>query len=213
MQGSAKVDSDRTTLPVSQLLRERGNQLVFERGNGNGNLYYTARVKTYLPVEDVKAIDRGMVIARKYERAECAPVPGKPCAAIDNAKIGETVRVRLTLVLPSEANFVRIVDPLPAGAEAIDAALKTSASRETIDEAPIFGGRFGWGWWYLGNAAVGDDRVTLSASYLPAGTYEFTYLLRPSIAGDFHVMPALAEEQYFPEVFGRGDGARFVVSR
>lgn len=213
MQGSAKVDSDRTTLPVNQLLRERGNQLVFERGNGTGNLYYTARVKTYLPVEEVKAIDRGMVIARKYERADCAPEPGKPCAAIDGAKIGETVRVRLTLVLPSEANFVRIVDPLPAGAEAIDAALKTSAARETIDEASNFGGRFGWGWWYLGNAAVGDDRVTLSASYLPAGTYEFTYLLRPSIVGDFHVMPALAEEQYFPEVFGRGDGARFVVSR
>ena len=51
-----------------------------------------------------------------------------------------------------------------------------------------------------------DDRVALFATYLPRGTYEYTYLLRASMAGEFKVMPSTASEFYFPQVFGRSDG-------
>ncbi len=51
------------------------------------------------------------------------------------------------------------------------------------------------------------------ASYLPAGTYEYTYVIRPSIVGQFKVMPASAELTYFPEVFGRSEGASFGIER
>jgi hypothetical protein len=56
-----------------------------------------------------------------------------------------------------------------------------------------------------------DEKVVLFATYLPKGTYEYTYLMRASVPGEFLTMPALAYEMYFPEVFGRSDGGRFAV--
>ena len=214
-KASASTDiSETASVDAGALLRERANTLVFERGAGDGRLYYTARLQSYLPVEQARAIDRGMVIARKYELASCLPTPAEPCAAIDSATIGEIVRVRLTLVAPATLNYVRISDPLPAGMEAIDTSLKTSQTLNKPGlEQPAFGGRTGWGWWWFGHTDVQDDHVAVFASQLPAGAYEYTYEIRPSIAGVFKVMPSAAEQQYFPEVFGRGDGMVFTVTR
>jgi len=36
--------------------------------------------------------------------------------------------------------------------------------------------------------------------------------LRASVPGEFLVLPANAYEMYFPEVFGRSDGGKFVVT-
>ncbi len=176
-------------------------------------MYYTAQLKAFLPADEVKALNRGIVIARKYESADCKPEPGKPCAAIDGAAIGQNVRVRLTIVAPNDLYFVRVTDPLPGGAEAVDTSLKTSQQIATETESPYFGGRDGWGWWWFSHTELRDDHAAVFASYLPAGTYEYTYLIRPSIAGTFKVMPSHIEQTYFPETFGRGDGATFTVTK
>ena len=52
----------------------------------------------------------------------------------------------------------------------------------------------------------------LKVDRLWKGVYEYTYYARATTTGDFFVAPAHAEEQFFPEVFGRSDSARFVVS-
>jgi uncharacterized protein YfaS (alpha-2-macroglobulin family) len=209
----AGVDQDETTLGFDKLLRDQSNPLVFERGTGAGRLYYSARLRIAMPVESAQALDRGIIIARKYERASCAPTLEQPCEAISSAKIGEEVRVRLTVIAPNDLNFVRIIDALPAGAEAIDTSLRTSQSTQATPEAYRFGGRFGWGWWWFVDSDIQDDSVTLSASSLPAGAYEYTYVIRPSIVGEFKVIPALAEQAYMPDVFGRSDGALFKIER
>jgi uncharacterized protein YfaS (alpha-2-macroglobulin family) len=56
-----------------------------------------------------------------------------------------------------------------------------------------------------------DEKLVLFATYLPRGTYEYTYLIRASVPGEFHTIPTMAYEMYFPEVFGRGDGGLFTV--
>ena len=201
------------TVPVPQLSRTQGNDVVFERGEGQGRLYYTARLRVFLPADQVKALNRGIVIARKYEAADCQPKQGQPCPAIDQAAIGQNVRVRLTIVAPTDLYFVQVSDPLPGGAEAIDTSLKTSQQIATETEMPYFGGRGGWGWWWFSHTELRDDHAAVFASYLPAGTYEYTYLIRPSIAGSFQVMPAHVEQTYFPETFGRSDGAKFTVTK
>ena len=208
------AQSSSLQVQVVKLLKDQANQLVFERGAGTGRLYYTARLTAYLPVEDVKAVNRGIVVARKYESADCTPKPQQPCAAINSAKIGENVRVRLTIVAPSNLHYVALTDPFPAGTEAVDTSLKTSAS--VGDSAGLgfgFGGLYGWGWWWFSHTELRDDHTALFATYLPAGSYEYTYVLRPSIVGNFKVMPAHVEQTYFPEVFGRSDGGLFVVAR
>ena len=61
-------------------------------------------------------------------------------------------------------------------------------------------------------ADVHDNRVALFARFVQRGVYEYTYFARATTAGSFHLPPATAYEQYFPEVFGRSDGGSFTVT-
>ena len=58
-----------------------------------------------------------------------------------------------------------------------------------------------------------NDKVTLFATYLPAGSYEYTFLVRASLPGEFRVLPVHGEMMYFPEVWGRSGGALFTVRK
>jgi uncharacterized protein YfaS (alpha-2-macroglobulin family) len=216
LQGAANPqgESQRVVIEMANLLREQANALAFERGAGEGRLYYTAHLRAFLPADTAPALNRGIVIARKYESADCEPTPEQPCAAINGATVGQNVRVRLTIVAPGDLYFVRITDPLPGGAEAIDSSLKTSQQQDAGGPTtPSFGKGEGWGWWWFAHSEVYDDRVAAFARYLPAGTYEYTYVMRASIAGQFKVMPASADLSYFPEVFGRSAGESFAITR
>ena len=100
----------------------------------------------------------------------------------------------------------------PAGAEAINPDLETSAQLGAIPRGGrIDARRHGWGWWHFDHVEFHDEKATIYASYLPRGVYEYVYTIRPSVAGEFNVMPPTAQEMYFPEVYGRGAGARFVI--
>jgi uncharacterized protein YfaS (alpha-2-macroglobulin family) len=68
-------------------------------------------------------------------------------------------------------------------------------------------GRGFWGWWYFDHIQYRDEKVVFLSQFLPAGTYQYTYFLQPNIPGTYQVMPTTAREQYFPEVFGRSEGA------
>ncbi len=216
LQGAANPqgESQRSVVAMMKLLRDQPNALAFERGAGEGRMYYTAHLRAFLPADTAPAINRGIVIARRYESADCEPKPGQPCATINGATIGQNVRVRLTIVAPTDLYFVRIIDPLPGGAEAIDSSLKTSQRHGAGGPTtPTFGRGDGWGWWWFAHSEVYDNRVAAFAGYLPAGSYEYTYVLRASIAGQFKVMPASADLVHFPEVFGRSAGESFTITR
>ena len=137
---------------------------------------------------------------------------GKP---ITEAKVGDVIRVKLTLIAPNDLHYVMVEDPFPAGTEGIDASLATTS---VVGEQPEFTRTdrhnpwWNWGWWWFSHAEVRDEKAALFATYLPAGTYEYTYSIRASIPGEFRVIPTHAEEMYFPEVFGRGDGGLFKVT-
>jgi uncharacterized protein YfaS (alpha-2-macroglobulin family) len=92
----------------------------------------------------------------------------------------------------------------------VDASLLTDAQVPQKYSVLDFARR-GWGWWYFTHTELRDEKVVLSADYLPAGTYVFTYLARAGTAGTFNVIPTTASEFYFPDVYGRGDGTVFVV--
>lgn len=204
--GAGSAETSRTvTVGGGALLGEQANALTFERGAGQGRMYYTAHMKSYLPAEQAKALDRGIAITRRYEDAACEPAPDKPCAVISAAQLGKDVRVRLTVVAPNDLSFVRITDPFAAGVEPIDATLRVNRG------LPLFGRSYPIGWWWFTHTDVRDDHTTIYADFLPIGTHEFVYVVRPTIAGAFKVMPASAAQVDFPETFGRSDGALFDV--
>ena len=44
-------------------------------------------------------------------------------------------------------------------------------------------------------------RLSTLATFRP-GVYDFTYMIRPSMAGEYKVIPPNAKQLYFPEVYG-----------
>ena len=127
--------------------------------------------------------------------------------------LSDLLLARVTVVAPYALHYVMIDDPLPAGLEAVDQSLSTSPQSVEVPQEYSSNDAFwrGWGWWYFSNIQRRDEKVLLSASSLPAGTYIYTYLVRASTAGSFNVIPTTAQEFYFPEVYGRGAGSTFVV--
>ncbi len=189
---------------MKDLLKEAANYLVFTRGDGTGNLYYTAYLSAELPVESIEPLDQGVSLSRQYFTLDDNKTP------ITEIQRGDLVRVRLTVVVPAAVHYIVVADPLPAGFEAIDSTLLTDTAVPTSYTVSDYNER-GWGWWYFSHIELRDEKVVLSADYLPAGTYVYTYLARASTAGTFKVIPPTANEFYFPDVGGRGAGSVFEV--
>jgi len=223
-EGSVNSENvDQTTklqIEVAQLLAEEANRVVIERwapegeDEGTGRLYYSLYLRYFKPVEEVTALNRGIIVSRRYTRVDCDPEEGR-CPAIDGAQVGDAIRVKLTIIAPNDLHYVVIEDPFPAGAEGVDRSLKTTS---IADESPelVRTDRYdpwgGWGWWWFSHTDLRDEKAVLFASYLPRGTYEYTYLIRASLPGEFRAIPTHAYEMYFPEVFGRSDGGVFTIT-
>jgi len=200
------------SIPLKDLLKDVGNRVIVERSPlaggqaEKGALYYSAALKYYLPVEQVGPLNRGVIVLRQYTLAD------DPTREVATARVGDIIRVKLTVIAPSSLHYLVVEDPIPGGTEAVDTSLRTTSQ---LLEQPQFrrtGEDDVWGWWVFSHTEIRDEKVALFATSVPAGTYEYTYLLRASVPGEFLVMPAVAYEMYFPETFGRSGGAKFTVT-
>lgn len=178
---------------------------------GDGNLYYTTHMDSYIAVEFIDPVVRGISVQRTYYDAACDPEVDS-CEPITQITAGEKVRVVLDIIAENDLVYATIEDPLPAGAEAIDPNLDTSPSS--------FGGGvesdrpacwYCWGYWYFNRIEYRDEMVVFMSDFLPAGTYRYSYTLQTNIPGAYQVMPTFASEAYFPEVNGRSAGLLFVI--
>lgn len=193
---------------VASLFNDRANMLTFDRSEGSGVLYYTAYLRTFLPVPEIESVNRGVIIERQYSLLD--DPDGTP---ITSAQVGDLVQVRLTIIAPNDLHYVVIEDPIPAGTDAVNPELTTS---QQIGTRPMLNPQdplsVGWGWWWFSNIDFRDEMVVLNSTYLPAGTYEYVYTIRAGLEGVYNVIPATGREFYFPEVFGRTDGAVFTIT-
>jgi uncharacterized protein YfaS (alpha-2-macroglobulin family) len=207
-QETLKVTSE-LKVDITDLFQDEINRVTVARDDGTGNLYYTAHMNIYLPVDQIESLDRGITISRQYFN----PSLDDRDTPVAQAEQGELLLARLTMVVPHDLHYVIIDDPLPAGLEAVDQSLETSPEIITpkgYDFESIW--QEGWGWWFFDHIELRDERVVISADYLPAGTYVYTYIVRASTPGEYHVIPAVAHEFYFPDVYGRSAGGKFIVN-
>ena len=209
--------SQQLKVDVADLLKDQANRLVFQRTAGPGRLYYTAHLKVYLPVEQLKPVDRGIIVQRRYSLADCQL--GSRCPEVREVKVGDVIRVDLTIIARHDLHYVIVEDMLPAGAEAIDAGLATTSLlamqpqlRRQLPEGETMPWYWGWWHWYS-RSELRDEKVVLFADFLAAGSYEYSYTMRATQAGSFHVIPAVASEFYFPEVFGRSEGRMLYIGQ
>jgi uncharacterized protein YfaS (alpha-2-macroglobulin family) len=200
---------------VADLLKDQANQLSIGRGAGDGRLYYTAHLNVYEPVGQVHAVNQGISVSRQYrlKTDACGGQDQPECQVITEAKAGQDIEVHVSLVAPNDLYYVTLADPLPAGAEAVDTGLQTTSvvgQPPALDAAdPLY---YGWGWWWFSNTDLRDEKVVLFATFLPKGTYDYTYVMHASLPGTYQVIPTQARETYFPEVQGTGDGVVFKIN-
>jgi uncharacterized protein YfaS (alpha-2-macroglobulin family) len=204
----------RTAIPMAALA-ERGPQTLVLQKDGVGRMYYRIGLK-YAPKSlDLAPADYGFAVERTY-----LPVDDDGDVTRDDdgtwrVKAGARVRVKVTMVAPARRYHVALVDPLPAGFEAINPELATSETLPPADEVSSeFGGRGRYWWWWgpwYEHDNLRDERAEAFTSLLWDGVHEYTYLARATTPGVFVVPPPKAEEMYHPETFGRGATARVVI--
>ncbi len=204
-------------VPTTELLTGNPSLVAVGRSEGPGRLYYTAHLNLALPADQVKALDRGIAVTRRYVAADCTD--GPRCPTLTSVKAGDAVRVELSIVAERDLYYFQLEDPFPAGGEAIDPTLATTAiaanTGPTLRLAPdtttpYF---FWWRWRWYNRVELRDEKVALFADYLPRGAYVFSYTFRAVQPGEYRVIPTIAQESFFSEVFGRSDGQLFIITR
>jgi hypothetical protein len=203
----------KTHVPMKALLEQAAGDLILAK-SGPGRLYYRLGLK-YAP-GDLKfdALDRGFMVERVYlPEGEDGQLTQRPDGAWV-AKAGTYVRVKVRVVSPDRRFYVAVVDPLPAGLEAVNEAFATSATQRlggastTVHQTR----RRAWSTWSPWDFEERrDDRIQVFCDRMYGGTYEYTYVTRATTPGTFIVPPTRAEEMYEPETFGRSASALFVV--
>ncbi len=198
--------------------------LKLKRDGQAGTLRYTARLTYYPRKMATEPLERGITVQRWFE-------PWQGGGQARGFKAGELIRLKARVASPMDRVYVVVNIPLPAGLEAVDTSLASTAKlpgsdaksgnsgegefdgecegedcggSDDVDEDMGFYSPFG-------HTELRDDRILTFADELPAGVHTLEFPVRATTPGTFQLMPAQAELMYAPEVFGRSDGGTFTV--
>jgi uncharacterized protein YfaS (alpha-2-macroglobulin family) len=203
------IQRQHTLVPMSEL---GGDPDVVVAKDGPGRLYYRLGLR-YAPDDLVlDPRDEGFVVDRVYEAVDDPADVSRDADGTWRIAPGAMVRVRVTMVADANRTNMVLVDPLPAGLEAVNPGLAASPRPPADPNEQQGRGLPEWyGWTWFDHENLRDDRVEAYSAYLVGGTYEYSYVARATTPGEFVVPPARAEEIYAPEVFGRSASDRVVV--
>jgi len=133
-------------------------------------------------------------VARKYYVVGAKNVL-HPLADGESLKVGDEVRVKITITARAQFEYVYLKDPRPAGFEA-----------ENLQS--------GWRWdgvpYYL---EPRDALTNFFFSFLPQGTAEISYSMRPAKSGSFKAGATVLQSLYSPEFSAYGEPRSIVVEK
>lgn len=206
------TERHQTHIPMQVIASAKGDQDLVIGKKGKGRLYYRIGM-TYAPSDlNLPAADHGFAIERSYQAVDDQGDVVRLKDGSWKVKAGTRVRVRLTMVAENRRYHVALVDALPAGLEAMNAALAVTGTVPHDPAAQQSGGAF---WWWRGtwfeHQNMRDERVEAFTSLLWSGVHKYDYVTRATTPGRFVVPPAKAEEMYSPETFGRSASDILIV--
>jgi len=188
----------------SGILKSGSNEIRIEK-NGSGKVYFSSDISYYNSNSNISASEEGFRIEREYFKIEKYNSYSEDKIIYrkkyfdGNVKSGDEILVKLKVHSKSDDyQFFMLEDPLPSGVEVI----KDDWAYQ-IEEESSYGGYnyYYWRWWYA-DKEIRDNRVTFFATYIGKGEYEFSYILRAQIPGEYNVNPAKGMLMYYPEVNG-----------
>ena len=197
----------RATVPLDAAHPPTGPLTINATG---GEVFYSTVLRFRRDLANQKEVANGIMVRREY----LDPETEEPLDPTKGIKVGEMVRVRVTVSPEQWGKHLSIDNPLPAGLEAVNAKLATSGG----PPKPSRGGR-GRGqpadldesWWTPAAREVRDDRVVVFIDRLYPGAASFSYLARATTAGTYVVPGVSAGEMYEPTISARTAPLTFVV--
>ncbi|HEX8746708.1 MAG TPA: alpha-2-macroglobulin family protein, partial [Pyrinomonadaceae bacterium] len=207
------TDRQQVNVPMRYLSESAGAQNLTISKEGEGRLYYRIGMQ-YAPSNlKLESADYGFAVERVYEAVDNPGDVRRDADGTWRIKAGARVRVRLTMAAPARRYHVALVDPMPAGLEALNPALAVTEEIPEDQQAATQQKNSYW-WWYrpwFEHQNLRDERVEAFTSLLWEGVYNYSYVARATTPGNFVVPPAKAEEMYHPETFGRGKSDRVII--
>lgn len=223
--GAQEVRADLAAKPLDKTLPFAASDIgaaktVKLAKTGAGAAYYTVAVQYAKKSGFDKPVGAGLELRREYmvKRGGSLHLL-EPSGRL---KKGEVVLVNLYLSVPAARSFVVVSDPVPGGLEPVNRDLAT-ASGVDDDGAGVDMPASSWFFrnddWQGFDAAssafyhkeVKHDAVRFYSEYLAQGNYRLTYAAQAIADGAFAAPPALAQEMYDEDVYGRGASARLVI--
>ncbi len=200
-------------VPMSFLKKTDEKEILITK-SGPGRLYYRLGLD-YAPKSlMLKAADFGFSVERKYEAVEKPDDVKRDADGVYHIKAGAVVRSKITFKAPGARYHVALMDPLPAGAEPLNAELAGTQSmfdksKDAPEEQEKHRYLFQRSW--ANHENLRDHQAEAFTSLLGAGTYSYSYLMRATTPGHYRVAPTKAEEMYATETFGRAESENVII--
>ena len=192
--------------PLGEILSRGPKVQIGLEKESDKRYFYDITMKTYRAIEEIAPFENGFsLVSDMYALGDT-----KREHPLSEIHQGDTVRIRLKLLVPKKHAYVALEAHLPAGLESIDFNLKTSPQNlagETKNCVPTWrGGQrclsdWEYGWWWENvwkHIELRDDRVFLFSEHLDPGVYEYEFLAQAITPGEFRVPPARVYEFYNP---------------
>lgn len=171
---------------------------------GKGMLYFSSSLDYYTNDENIEAQGSAdLKVTREYLRLKVEPVgynlKWATTPLTGEIQSGDLIVVKLHLT-GKAARHLMLEDPIPSGAEQIDAVGNLNLS---YNEAS-------WTDWYS-SREFRDRRTVFFLDHFD-GDATFQYAMRVQIPGDFTVAPARVELMYRPEIHANTGTQRFAFT-
>ncbi|MCX6164748.1 MAG: hypothetical protein NTU73_07825 [Ignavibacteriae bacterium] len=185
-------------------LKEGKNEIRIDK-EGTGKVYFSANASYYWDTDNISPREEGFRVEKeyykleKYESYNSQNITFRKKYFDGNAKSGDMILVKIRVYTKeNNMNFFMLEDPIPAGCE----VTKDDWAYKVEDEKDYSGyAKYWWRWWYA-DKDIRDNKVTFFATYLYGNSYEFSYIMRAQIPGDYNVNPARGNLMYYTDVSG-----------
>lgn len=177
---------------------------------GTGTTYANARLRYFADQQQAKSMESsGFELEREYFTLTPKVTKKglieyeKTKTELSEIKSGDVLLVKVKVEAASTKENVLIEDPIPAGC----AFIRDTKPYIIPDEPDYDGKRESRNWWEWDNVwythrEYRDGHFAMTITELPAGEYEYSYLLKAELLGKYRVTPAVIQRMYYPEQRG-----------
>lgn len=203
-------------IEVDYTALQMNNNVIRIEKTGQGKVYFSGTVNYYVNSNNVSAMENGFRVEREYyvikqyESYKGNNIVYRKYPYDGNIKSGDMLLVKLRVYTKeNNLSYFMLEDPIPAGCEVI-----TDDWAYNIEDEEDYGTVYDypyWRWWYA-DKDIRDDKVTFFATYLYGDHYEFSYIMRAQIPGQYNINPSVGALMYYPEVNGNSPTMRMNIT-